>query len=142
MAGYAEATKATRSQWKLKAMKVLVCGGRDYHDGETIQKHLGQQHRVIAFTHLIHGNAPGADRIAGEWARLHGVQEVICPAQWEQHGKAAGPIRNRRMLDLEPHLCIAFPGGRGTEDMVKAAMAANVQVFRPVPSANPGRSGG
>lgn len=112
-------------------MKVLVCGGRDFGDEAFVNRILTEQHRVIAFTHLIHGAAPGADRLAGSWARKNGVQEVSCPAQWDSFGKGAGPIRNRRMLELWPELLIAFPGGRGTANMVEQADAASVQVYRP-----------
>lgn len=45
------------------------------------------------------------------------------------NGKAAGPIRNQRMLDEgKPDLVVAFPGGRGTADMVRRAKAAGVPV--------------
>lgn len=46
-------------------------------------------------------------------------------ADWDKHGKSAGPIRNQAMLsgtigDLAD-LLIAFPGGRGTEDCIRQA---------------------
>lgn len=57
------------------------------------------------------------------------------PADWHRDGKAAGPIRNRRML-LEgmPDLVVAFPGGRGTADMVRRARAAGIEVVEPFPA--------
>ena len=113
-------------------MKVLVCGGRDYRDRDTIRRVLSEQHAVIAFTHLIHGACEGTDLIAAKWAEDNGVQPVACKALWWKQNKAAGPIRNRRMLDLEPHLLIAFPGGKGTANMVKQAKEANVQVYQPI----------
>ena len=49
---------------------------------------------------------------------------------WEKHGRAAGPIRNKLMLDEgRPDLVVAFPGGRGTANMVKQASAASVEVI-------------
>jgi hypothetical protein len=111
-------------------MKVLVCGGRDYEDESAIQKALDERHRVISFTHLIHGDCSGADRIAAKWARVHGVQPVACEALWN-FGRSAGPIRNRRMLELSPDLVIAFPGGIGTADMMRQAREANIDVWQP-----------
>jgi hypothetical protein len=50
-------------------------------------------------------------------------------AQWKKHGRAAGPIRNQRMLDEgKPDLVVAFPGGRGTADMIRRAERAGVPV--------------
>lgn len=49
---------------------------------------------------------------------------------WKDHGKAAGPIRNQLMLDdFKPDLVVAFPGGKGTADMVKKAQDAGVTVI-------------
>ena len=100
-------------------MRVLVCGGRDF-------QHRGFMRRIL-FTELkagdtlIHGDARGADRMAAEVAPS-GVKIEAYPADWEAHGKAAGPIRNQRMLDEgKPDLVLAFPGGTGTADMVRRA---------------------
>ena len=109
--------------------KVLVCGGRDFKGRKRVYDVLDKWHAEQAFTHVIHGGAPGADSIAGQWAALRGVQEVKCAANWQHFGNSAGPVRNRRMLELEPNLVIAFPGGRGTANMVKTAKEANVMVI-------------
>jgi len=56
--------------------------------------------------------------------------DIKCyPALWEVHGKSAGFIRNKLMLeDGQPELVIAFPGGRGTSNMVSLAESAGVEV--------------
>lgn len=102
-------------------MKVLVTGGREFNERERLFEVLGQLHAGHKITHLIHGGARGADTLAGEWARNVGVQEVRCDANWNFHGKAAGPIRNRKMFELlnyEDDLVVAFDGGNGTANMV------------------------
>ena len=81
-------------------------------------------------TVIIHGAAKGADSLASEWAALNEVKEEVFPADWKTHGRAAGPIRNQQMLDEgKPDLVIAFPGGRGTADMVKRARKAGIEVM-------------
>ena len=66
--------------------------------------------------------ARGADRFAQEWANANGVAWIVYDANWTKHGRAAGPIRNQQMLDEgRPTLVVAFPGGRGTADMVRRA---------------------
>lgn len=108
--------------------KVLACGGRDFKGRQRVYDVLNAWHKERAITHLIHGGALGADTLAGQWAQTRGVQEVKCAANWTKHGKGAGPIRNRRMLELKPDIVIAFPGGRGTADMVKVAKEASIMV--------------
>jgi hypothetical protein len=78
---------------------------------------------------IIHGGAKGADMLAEKWAVYNGVRHQKFAADWAAHGPAAGPIRNRRMLvEGKPDVVIAFPGGRGTADMVWQARDAGVEV--------------
>jgi len=110
-------------------MKVLVCGGRDFKDKKLIYKSLDKIHRELGFDVVIEGDSSGVDRLAGAWARNRKLDDMKFRADWEQHGKAAGPIRNRQMLQYgKPDLVIAFPGGKGTENMIKQATAANIPV--------------
>lgn len=111
--------------------KILVCGGRDYDDREQIFRVLDSAHLTNPVVLLIHGAAKGADTLAAEWARSRGVHCDAYPVNWEINGKGAGPIRNQRMLDVgKPHLVIAFPGGKGTADMIGRAEACDVPVVR------------
>ena len=117
-------------------MRLLVCGGRDYSDRETLFAKLDEYLAKFGSLFIISGKAPGADTLAEEWARLRGASFYGFKADWQKHGKAAGPIRNQKMLDKgDPHLVLAFPGGRGTEDMVTRANAAHVPVVRIPPLA-------
>ena len=109
--------------------KLLVCGGRDYTDKEAIWNLLDRAHAKFNITHLIHGCAKGVDRLAGEWANARGVQEVSCPANWERFKNAAGPIRNQYMAELDPNALIAFPGGKGTKNMVEQAARHGITVY-------------
>ncbi len=115
---------------------VLVCGGRQYTDWMKEYHVLDELYNRTSFGTLIHGGASGADAIAVEWAVSSMVRRdrfnVLVrpfPADWKTHGKAAGPKRNQRMLDEgKPDLVIAFPGGRGTADMVRRARKAGIPV--------------
>lgn len=113
--------------WSVPPLRVLVCGGRDYADAERVAEVLTaicQDDAVI-----IHGAAKGADALADVWAREHGLRVERYPADWRKYGRRAGPVRNQQMLDEgKPDLVVAFPGGRGTADMVKRARAAGVAV--------------
>lgn len=111
-------------------MKVLVCGGRGYSDGEHIYAVLHDLHKELVFTHVIHGAAPGADQFAGTWANRNGVQVVSCPANWDVHKRAAGYLRNVAMADLGPDLVVAFPGNVGTAMMIQIAEKRGIQVVK------------
>jgi len=107
-------------------MRVLVCGGRYYDGWSSVHKTLIQ----IKPTVVIQGGAPGADRLAAKWADINAVPLVTYPALWHQ-GKKGGPMRNSFMLkDSRPDLVIAFPGGDGTDDMVRKAESAGVKILR------------
>jgi hypothetical protein len=111
----------------VNSVRLLVCGGRDYHDRDRLFGILSALNPAL----IIHGAARGADALADEWARSHAVGIKSFPADWTLHGKSAGPRRNVLMLhEGHPTLVVAFPGGRGTEDMVRRALAAGVTVLR------------
>lgn len=124
----------------------LVCGDRNWDDDYIIGIFI---HGIRAWhgtdLHLYHGAAPGADSMAGEATKLtNGWVVHSFPADWDRHGKKAGPIRNKQMLDAmmtrvqitDIAFCIAFKDELsenlhtgGTEDMIKRCMKANLPVY-------------
>lgn len=111
--------------------RVLVCGGRDYANFVQMRAVLDAAHAEAPFSLVIHGDANGADRLSGDWARLRGIPLAIYPANWSGNGMKAGPIRNQRMLALgKPEIVFAFPGGSGTADMIRRSEKAGVPVVR------------
>jgi hypothetical protein len=110
-------------------MRVLVTGGRDYSDRATVFATLDGLDAEHCVDVVIHGAARGADSEAARWASVRGVPAWPNPADWSQ-GKAGGILRNQQMLtDTSPTHVVAFPGGRGTADMVRRARAANIPVI-------------
>src|SRR5215472_6858890 len=114
-------------------IRVLVCGGRDFDDRAALETALDRLHAQRRFTLLIAGGARGADTMAEQWARDRGIRTRIYMARWNIYGRAAGPIRNARMLRKgRPDLVVAFPGGKGTAGMVALARDAGVEVVVPL----------
>jgi hypothetical protein len=127
-------------------MRILVCGGRQFANPDVQGKppaevfeetcslvsaldalHEAEGSRI---TCIIHGCAPGADTAAANWAGDRGIAVEPYPAEWRKYGSAAGPMRNARMLALgSPDVVIAFPGNRGTANMVRLAKKAGVRVI-------------
>lgn len=111
-------------------MRVLVCGGREFSDTEKAYKALNKLRLKYGFGVVIEGDARGADKIAGYWARRNGMENLKYPADWNKYGNKAGIIRNQKMLDEgKPDLIIAFPGGKGTADMKDRAKAAGLPIY-------------
>lgn len=103
-------------------VRIIVCGGRDFTDKVMLDYVLSYVHTHRSIAELIHGGARGADQMANRWAFNNGIPRTEVRADWRKHGRAAGPIRNREMLWKHlPDGVVAFPGGRGTADMVKVA---------------------
>ncbi len=110
-------------------MKLLVCGGRDYRDERDLFRVLDAIRLEHPVSMVIQGGARGADQLARTWAERRLIPFAEYPADWNRHGKAAGPRRNQQMLDDgRPDLVVAFPGGRGTDDMIRRAHDAGVPV--------------
>jgi hypothetical protein len=113
-------------------MRFLVCGGRDYDDGPAIYRALDALHAKCRIACIIEGGATGADAHARSWANAKGIDVRTFQADWERYGRRAGPLRNARMLDEgRPDGVVAFPGGRGTADMIRQAQTAGLKVWRP-----------
>lgn len=102
---------------------------------------------------LIHGAAPGIDTLAAEvfaWYLPDSAIEAF-PADWDRHGRAAGPRRNTEMLERVISLrakgwdvrVLAFhddlQASRGTRDMVSQALAAELHVQLITSRGTPGR---
>lgn len=111
-------------------MRVIVCGGRDFASPALIWESLDRFHASHTITALMQGGARGVDTFARDWAAQHPeIARFVCHADWKTHGNSAGPRRNARMLTWKPDLVIAFPGGRGTANMVSQALQAGVRVL-------------
>lgn len=122
-------------------MIVIVCGGRHYLDRATVFSELDRIDAEICIEGLIEGGqrtfdddgkcVGGADYHADRWAYARGILRATEKADWKRWGRAAGPIRNKRMLDKwKPGAVIHFPGGSGTDDMIEQARLAGVRRIR------------
>ncbi len=110
--------------------RVLVTGSRHWSDRDAIERGLrsvGDEPSAV----LVHGAAPGADTIAAEVATAMGWDVEAHPADWDAHGKAAGPRRNQEMVDAGADTCLAFPlpESRGTWDCLRRAERAGIRVI-------------
>jgi hypothetical protein len=80
-------------------------------------------------TQVVSGCASGADLAGERWAKERGVWIERFPADWNKHGKGAGPIRNRAMA-VYADVGLAFWNGSssGTANMVCTMVELNKPV--------------
>lgn len=119
-------------------MRLLVTGGREFDRTARLWQILDgylKQHGVEGLV-IVHGYCPrGADAMADQWARAHGITVERHPAHWTTYGKRAGYIRNQEMVDSRPDECVAFPdpSSVGTWDCIDRAETAGIKtrIFDP-----------
>jgi len=111
---------------------IVITGGRDYKDKKTVFKVLN----VLNPQKIYVGDCPtGVDKFVLEW-QTNNMRTALLQfkADWDEHGRAAGPIRNKEMILAAKQdnfdFVIAFPGGKGTVDCVKHAKNAGFVVLR------------
>lgn len=110
-------------------MRILFCGDRRWSDPAPILHAFDRLQPTL----VIEGECEGADLLSRREAELRGIPVLPFPAQWDKYGRAAGPVRNRQMLEEgKPDLVVAFhsnlENSKGTADMVKQARKAGVPV--------------
>lgn len=110
-------------------MKIIVAGGRDFNDKKRAFKKLDKLRKGREEVTIIHGDAEGADKIGGLYAKERKLDMVIFPANWEGRGNSAGHIRNSAMGDYGTHL-LAFWDGKshGTKSMIDIATRKGLKV--------------
>jgi hypothetical protein len=113
-----------------KDFRIVVAGGRDFADYKKLCSEIDDFLRNKIGTHnitIISGHANGADKLGERYAREHGMNLELCPAEWERYGSAAGPIRNKRMSERADAV-IAFWNGKsqGTKNMIDCAIQENL----------------
>lgn len=131
-----------RPPWSMDRVS-FVTGSRDFKDRAYVW-------RVMNFHYpnlVVHGGATGVDTFVDQWAYWHGIPRTIFAIsknQWDEFGKAMGGYRNSDMIEYakrivtrdsltdEPEWCasgiegIVFPGGTGTENMMRKMQQAKM----------------
>lgn len=107
-------------------MKLAVVGSRGYPLPGLVRHFIQEIAHRSPDTVIISGGARGVDTWAADAARLCGLTVVVFPADWDQHGKAAGFVRNTQECDV----LLAFwdSTSRGTLDPVRKARKAGKKV--------------
>jgi hypothetical protein len=109
--------------------KVIIAGGRDYYDYNTLTKICDHMLKNKVNVEIVSGGAKGADAMGEIYAYSRGYKLTKFPADWENEGRSAGYKRNALMAHHSDAL-IAFWDGRskGTKHMIDLATAKGLKV--------------
>lgn len=111
-----------------KQLTVIIAGGRDIHDYELLKEAIEECQFPIAT--VVSGGAKGVDALGEKYAEEMNLNLKIFNADWESHGRAAGPIRNRKMAENADALIAIWDGkSRGTKNMIETATKKGLLVY-------------
>lgn len=120
-------------------MKLVVSGSRHIEDYGLFCQAMEESGFLMTRNGvecIIQGGATGVDSLAKRFADEAGTTVITMKADWNEHGKAAGPIRNSEMIqyaveDGETAGLLAIWDGysRGTWDCIKKAQAKGLIIY-------------
>ena len=120
-------------------LHILICGGRHFDNYKLLESivinYLIQHEIKDKNIEIISGHCPGADLLGEKYSKEHNTALKIFPAQWKRYGKAAGPLRNKEMIEylssFDNKLVIAFigPNSKGTRNTIALARKLKIDVI-------------
>lgn len=109
-------------------MKVIIAGSRDGIKRDGVMTVL--KNSPFKITEIVCGEARGVDQYGKEWGQEQGIKVTSFPADWNKHGRAAGPIRNKEMAEYADVLIAIWDGkSKGTKNMIDLAIKMGLQVL-------------
>ena len=104
-------------------MKITIGGCRDYNNYDEFKKFVDdyiEKMNIDDEIVIVSGHCSGVDMMAEKYAEEKGFVTEIFPADWKRYGRAAGPVRNKIMVDKCDRV-IAFwdNKSRGTASLIK-----------------------
>jgi len=116
------------SKSKTDSFKLGIVGSRSFSNRKLLEwvlHSLKFQPSVI-----VSGGARGADSLAENYAKSHGIKTKIFHPDWEEHGKAAGPIRNKKIVEYSDAIIAFWDGSsRGTASSIRLSRDKKVPLL-------------
>lgn len=112
-------------------IKLIIAGGRDFNDYPLLQ--IETQRFLVECNFnptqliIVSGNAKGADTLGEIFAEKYHFPITSFPANWNEFGKRAGPIRNEEMAKFATHAIIFWDSvSSGSKNMIENAKKYNL----------------
>lgn len=111
-------------------MRVIIAGSRGITDVRAVEQAIAGSPFKDRIAHVISGGASGVDTLGERWARGMQIPWTVYPARWDEHGKSAGPIRNKQMAANADALIAVWDGeSKGTQHMIETADKCGLETF-------------
>lgn len=125
-------------------MKLIIAGKRDLYVSnrfitECYDLHFPQEEYEYYPDEIISGKADGIDTCGENWAKsfVSPIKIKEFPADWDKHGKAAGPIRNKEMAEYGDVLLLIWDGkSKGSKNMKQEMEKLNKPVYEVILRSN------
>ena len=124
---------------EFKNVKAIVCGGRHFDNYDYLEITLDSIFEELDLDYenieIVSGNCNGTDKLGEQYAKEHCIKTKVFPAEWKKYGRAAGPIRNEKMIeyisnsDLPVVIAFVSENSKGTLDTIKRANKRNLKTF-------------
>lgn len=109
--------------------RVVITGDRNGYPEEEISCFLDT---LPNGSLVIVGDARGVDSQVADLCKLKRIECIKEKARWDLYGRAAGPIRNSKMLDYQPDFVVAFhknlKSSKGTKNCISQAEKRGLEV--------------
>ena len=101
-------------------MKLLIVGSRSITNFDL------SPHIRVGVDTIISGGACGVDRLAEQYADLHGLSKYIIRPRYDIYGRAAPIVRNQQMADIADEVLVIWDGvSKGTQHTLKYTKKIN-----------------
>lgn len=109
--------------------RVIVAGGRDFNDYELLKDRLDYYLSNLTNIEIVSGGATGADSLGESYAKERNLPIKVFKADWNLHGRGAGPKRNRDMSLYGTHLVLFWDGkSKGSKNMLEEAQKQGLKI--------------
>jgi hypothetical protein len=102
---------------------LAVVGSRSFKNYELLSDELNTLAKTdFKFDSIVSGGALGADTLAEKYAKHHDIKMNILKPDWKKHGKKAGILRNKDIVDSCNYVIAFWDGSSvGTKHSINYA---------------------
>ena len=112
--------------------RIVIGGCRNYNDYTLFSEYVKSclSEFISDNVTIISGHCSGVDCMAERYAKENGLKCLVYPADWGKYGRAAGPIRNKALVENSDAI-IAFWDGKskGTKNLIDIAARQSKRIW-------------